>query len=103
MLLMSQARTAHAIFNSCERFCGGRKDTEEAGPCCGVISGLGEAQKEKETTLEKQISSFVTKQAKEEPGYHDMETAEKLVKELTLAVWRKEVIPNTVLGKTGVL
>lgn len=51
--------------------------TEEAGPHCVVISGLGEAQKEKETTLEKQISSFVTKQAKEGPDYHDTETAEK--------------------------
>lgn len=51
--------------------------TEEAGPHRVVISGLGEAQKEKETTLEKQISSFVTKQAKEVPDCHDMETAEK--------------------------
>lgn len=51
--------------------------TEKAEPHHEVISGLGEAKKEKETTLEKQISSFVTKQAKEVPDYHDTETAEK--------------------------
>ena len=43
----------------------------------GSFLDLKEAQKERETTLKKQVSCFVTKQAKEVPGYRETEAAEK--------------------------
>lgn len=50
---------------------------QHAGLIVGSFLEAEEAQKEKETTLKKQVSCFVTKQAEEVPGYRETEAAEK--------------------------